>query len=140
LLGVPEQQIREVLSLVETNFWIYASPIVKDEPYDCRWKLLRELRRACLTALVETFPAPAAPSADKLRGGYYTPPAVARFIAAWACAAGPRVLEPSCGDGAVLAMLAEQLGAAGRAVGVELNPAEAAKAGRFGVPVVTDGF
>jgi adenine-specific DNA methylase len=90
-----------------------------------------------LTAVVETFPAPAAPSADKLRGGYYTPPAVARFIAAWACAAGPRVLEPSCGDGAVLAMLAEQLGAASRAVGVELNPAEAAKAGRFGVPVVT---
>jgi adenine-specific DNA methylase len=86
---------------------------------------------------VETFPAPAAPSADKLRGGYYTPPPVARFIAAWAGAAGPRVLEPSCGDGAVLAMLP---GPARRAVGVELNPVEAAKAARHGVPVVTADF
>src|SRR6266508_4286401 len=79
------------------------------------------------TAAVETFPAPPAPSADKLRGGYYTPRAVARFIAAWASAAGPRVLEPSCGDGAVLAVLAERLGGASRAVGVELNPVEAGR-------------
>ncbi|HVD16073.1 MAG TPA: class I SAM-dependent methyltransferase, partial [Actinomycetota bacterium] len=92
---------------------------------------------------METFPAPPAPSADKLRGGYYTPPAVARFIAAWASAAGPRVLEPSCGDGAVLAALAEHLGEAGLrrgAVGVELNPGEAAKAARHGLPVVTADF
>jgi adenine-specific DNA methylase len=98
---------------------------------------------SCLTAGVATFPAPAAPSADKLRGGYYTPPAVARFIAGWASAAGPRVLEPSCGDGAVLAALTERLGGAGPrggAVGVELNPAEAAKAARHGLPVVTADF
>jgi adenine-specific DNA methylase len=102
--------------------------------------VVREAPRACLTAGVETFPAPPAPSADKLRGGYYTPPAVARFIAGWASEAGPRVLEPSCGDGAVLAALAERGGAEGGAVGVELNPAEAAKAARHGLPVVAADF
>src|SRR6266536_160473 len=109
--------ITEVHSLVETNHRIYASSIIPNKHYDSRptATLVGDPRRTCLTAVVETFPAPTAPSADKLRGGYYTPPAVARFIAAWASAAGPRVLEPSCGDGAVLAMLAECLGGAGPA-------------------------
>jgi adenine-specific DNA methylase len=132
-----------------------------DQPY-LRRAVEQSWCHSCLTAVVETFPAPSAPSADKLRGGYYTPPAVARFIAGWAGAAGPRVLEPSCGDGAVLAALAERFGGAGPrpsaaagpgtataagpvafrdgAVGVELNPAEAAKAARHGVPVVTADF
>src|SRR6266540_2340832 len=137
--------ITEVHSLVETNHRIYASSIIPNKHYDSRptATLVGDPRRTCLTAVVETFPAPTAPSADKLRGGYYTPPAVARFIAAWASAAGPRVLEPSCGDGAVLAMLAECLGGAGpasQAVGVELNPLEAAKAARHGLPVVTADF
>ena len=127
-------------TLVETNRQVYARATTQNEQHDRRWKLLRGPRPACLTAPVQTFPAPSAPSADKLRGGYYTPPAVARFIAAWASAAGPRVLEPSCGDGAVLAALAEHPGATDRAVGVELDPAEAAKAGRHGVPVVTADF
>src|SRR6266540_2283309 len=137
--------ITEVHSLVETNHRIYASSIIPNKHYESRptATLVGDPRRTCLTAVVQTFPAPTAPSADKLRGGYYTPPAVARFIAAWASAAGPRVLEPSCGDGAVLAMLAECLGGAGpasQAVGVELNPLEAAKAARHGLPVVTADF
>ena len=52
------------------------------------------------------FAGPAAPSAEKLRGGYYTPEPVARFLAEWVTSAGPRLLEPSCGDGAILRVLA----------------------------------
>ncbi|CMC93893.1 DNA methylase [Mycobacterium tuberculosis] len=49
-----------------------------------------------------TFAGKTAASADKVRGGYYTPPAVARFLAHWVHQAGPKILEPSCGDGRIL--------------------------------------
>jgi adenine-specific DNA-methyltransferase len=69
-------------------------------------------------------------SADKLRGGYYTPPALADFLASWGLSCGPEtVLEPSCGDGAFLAALARR-GATPRVTAVELHPDEAAKAER----------
>jgi adenine-specific DNA methylase len=74
------------------------------------------------------FAGKAAASADKVRGGYYTPPPVARFLARWVREAGPRIVEPSCGDGAILRELAA-LG--GRAHGVELVAAEAAKSRAF---------
>ncbi|WP_196771190.1 hypothetical protein, partial [Mycobacterium colombiense] len=45
------------------------------------------------------FAGKATASADKVRGGYYTPAPVARFLAAWVRAAGPKIVEPSCGDG-----------------------------------------
>ena len=99
-----------------------------------------------LTESAATFEAPAAPSAEKLRGGYYTPGPVARFVAAWASAAGPRILEPSCGDGAVLGALVDRLRAAGRpgavdgVLGVELDEAEAVKARRHGAAVVAADF
>jgi adenine-specific DNA methylase len=70
------------------------------------------------------FAAKAAPAGDKLRGGYYTPDPLARFVAEWVAAAGPRLLEPSCGDGAIL----EHLSRHGNALGVELFPDEADKA------------
>lgn len=39
-------------------------------------------------------------SAQKLRGGYYTPTPLADYLAAWAIRDGnERILEPSCGDG-----------------------------------------
>lgn len=42
-------------------------------------------------------------SAQKLRGGYYTPPDLADYIARWVMANGAQsVLEPSCGDGVFL--------------------------------------
>lgn len=42
-------------------------------------------------------------SEAKLRGGYYTPPAIARFLADWAIrSAEEEALEPSCGDGELL--------------------------------------
>jgi adenine-specific DNA methylase len=70
------------------------------------------------------FAAKTAPADDKLRGGYYTPEPLARFIAGWVADAGSRLLEPSCGDGAILVHLANR----GTAVGVELIPEEAKKA------------
>jgi adenine-specific DNA methylase len=71
-----------------------------------------------------TFPVAAAPTAEKLRGGYYTPPALASFLAEWVAGAGPRLLEPSCGDGSIL----RHLPSTGAVTGVELMPEEAAKA------------
>ena len=83
-----------------------------------------------------------APAGDKVRGGYYTPAPIARFLADWAAAALPgsgRVLEPSCGDGAILEHLASAPGA--RVDAVELIATEAAKAtARTGVPVACRDF
>ena len=40
---------------------------------------------------------------DKLRGGYYTPKTIAKYIAEWAVRSSTdTVLEPSCGDGCFL--------------------------------------
>src|SRR4051812_21314203 len=50
------------------------------------------------------------PSAQKLRGGYYTSPEVARWLCDWAIRSGSDgVLEPSCGAGAFLIAAAERL-------------------------------
>jgi adenine-specific DNA methylase len=77
---------------------------------------------------MRTFAGKAAASADKVRGGYYTPAPVARFLARWVGEAGPRIVEPSCGDGRIL----RELAAPGRqAHGVELIAHEAAKSRRF---------
>lgn len=47
-------------------------------------------------------------SAQKLRGGYYTPIDLAAYIARWALAKHPKsLLEPSCGDGIFIQALAE---------------------------------
>ena len=73
---------------------------------------------------------------DKLRGGYYTAPALAAWLCSWAIrSATDRVLEPSCGDGTFLDAAGDRLDAvglegraAGQIVGVEILEAEAAKA------------
>ena len=77
---------------------------------------------------MNAFAGKAAASADKIRGGYYTPAPVARFLARWVRQAGPRILEPSCGDGAILRELAAL---SSQAHGVELVAAEAAKSRAF---------
>src|SRR5258708_6595588 len=77
---------------------------------------------------MKAFAGKATASADKVRGGYYTPGLVARFLARWVRLAGPPVPEPACGDGRILRELAA-LG--GRAHGVELVAAEAAKSREF---------
>jgi len=60
------------------------------------------------------------PTEDKLRGGYYTPDAIAKFVADWVGEEGSIFLEPSCGDGQIL----QYLQAKGAATGVELFESE----------------
>jgi adenine-specific DNA-methyltransferase len=69
-------------------------------------------------------------SAQKLRGGYYTPGDLADFIAKWTCRNGTReVLEPSCGDGQFLDALAKAgFTTQGAITAFELDSAEAKKA------------
>jgi adenine-specific DNA methylase len=73
------------------------------------------------------FAAKVAPSEDKLRGGYYTPKPIAQFLASWAAKSGSRILEPSCGDGAILQELTRIVGPA-TVDAVELIADEAVKA------------
>lgn len=76
-------------------------------------------------------------SAQKLRGGYYTPQAIATFLCSWGISKETlKVLEPSCGDGnfiesAILRF--QELGIRGEALkgrikGVELLEEESLKA------------
>lgn len=77
------------------------------------------------------------PTNQKLRGGYYTPAVLSEFLSNWAITeASSRVLEPSCGDGAILEMATQrfiQLGTDSESIssqleGIELNKTEAKKA------------
>lgn len=45
----------------------------------------------------------------KLRGAYYTPPAIAKFILQWGIngSSDSSILEPSCGEGVFLEILAQ---------------------------------
>jgi len=62
------------------------------------------MRVFMLTDFVEETLAP------KLRGGYYTPPAIARFLAEWVVQCPTdTVLEPSCGDGELVTAAARRL-------------------------------
>lgn len=84
-----------------------------------------------------TFPSKSAPSETKLRGGYYTPATIARFISEWVLPAGQRTLEPSAGDGAILKFLA----GSSSPTAVEIDPGEADKARTStGVNVIAGDF
>lgn len=64
----------------------------------------------------------------KLRGGYYTPAPIAEFLASWAIRGRSlRVLEPSCGDGALIEPAIRMLGPGSEVVAVELFEDEASK-------------
>lgn len=76
-------------------------------------------------------------TSQKLRGGYYTPPAIARFLSQWAISCpATKVLEPSYGDGNILEAVIETLLARGApaqtltnlVTGLEIDPSEAGKA------------
>ena len=69
-------------------------------------------------------------SKTKLRGGYYTPPEIARFILKWVMSSSPqRLLEPSCGDGIFFSTLSDLgFGSIQSLVGVEIEAQEATKA------------
>lgn len=67
-------------------------------------------------------------TAQKLRGGYYTPADLAAFLARWVVGKGATsLLEPSCGDGAFWPALAECAPACD-ITAFELDPEEARKA------------
>lgn len=68
-------------------------------------------------------------SAEKLRGGYYTPAPIASFLARWVLHAHPRsVLEPSCGDGAFVRAFSKLHQQPVSLTGIELFAEEAEKA------------
>jgi len=69
-------------------------------------------------------------TAQKLRGGFYTDPDIATFLARWVLEKKPKsVLEPSCGDGAFLEAIAdENCISLRRMFACELDPDESAKA------------
>jgi adenine-specific DNA methylase len=80
----------------------------------------------------------AIPDAAKLRGGYYTPPVIASLLAKWAVRhPNAHVLEPSCGDGELVAAVAPRLSSDGHIVAVELFEEEARKAAVRGGAVCT---
>src|ERR1035441_1113791 len=69
-------------------------------------------------------------SAQKLRGGYYTPPDLAAYITRWTLEKNPKtLLEPSCGDGIFVQALSEVGFSGGLSfTGFEILKTEAAKA------------
>lgn len=70
----------------------------------------------------------------KLRGGYYTPDAIAAYLAKWSIrSADALVLEPSAGDGRVVAAAHQHLSRGGHVTAVELFASEARKIPRRGV-------
>ena len=70
-----------------------------------------------------------APTPRKVRGGYYTPPALADYLCRWAIRTRvDRVIEPSCGDGNFVSAAAPLLGEGGAITAVEIVPGEIEKA------------
>jgi len=68
-------------------------------------------------------------SHDKLRGGFYTPKAIAEFILKWALNGNKTldILEPSCGDGIFLKAIRKGNYEYNSVTGVELDEIEASK-------------
>lgn len=69
-------------------------------------------------------------SAEKLRGGFYTPEAIASFILKWGINGNSffDILEPSCGDGVFLEQLKEQKHNFNSVTAIEFDKIEAKKA------------
>jgi tRNA1(Val) A37 N6-methylase TrmN6 len=81
-------------------------------------------------------PLPDLPELRKARGAFFTPPAIAEYLAAWAVGDDPdaRVLDPTCGEAVFLLAAAERLRQIGtppeeldeRVYGVDLHEASLA--------------
>lgn len=88
------------------------------------------------------------PGFDKLRGGYYTPSKIAKFICDWAIQEeNVQVLEPSCGDGAFIEALTERLhefdadiNCKDYITGIELVEEEANKSEKYGASIINSDF
>lgn len=74
-------------------------------------------------------------SKDKLRGGFYTPSAIASFILKWAFNGNKSldILEPSCGDGVFLEEMKNGGYEYNSVTGIELEPEEAEKSKSIGL-------
>ena len=74
-------------------------------------------------------------SAEKLRGAYYTPPAIASFILHWGINGGhdADILEPSCGDGVFLECMRDENMLFNTVTAVEYEATEADKARALGL-------
>ena len=74
-------------------------------------------------------------SAQKLRGAYYTPPAIASFILHWGIngSTDADILEPSCGDGVFLEQMARENMLFHHTTAVEYEVVEAEKARAIGL-------
>ena len=69
------------------------------------------------------------PTAQKLRGGYYTPKVLTDYLCRWAIRdGGERVIEPSCGDGNFVSSAVKLLNENGAITSIELVPEEIKKA------------
>ena len=72
-------------------------------------------------------------SVEKLRGGFYTPEEIARFILRWGINGSTNydILEPSCGDGVFLRQLKTLKAEYQSITGVEFDEVESAKANKI---------
>ncbi len=72
-------------------------------------------------------------SAEKLRGGFYTPEPIASFILKWGIngSVDSDILEPSCGDGVFLEQLKENKYRYNSITAIEFDEIEAEKANRI---------
>lgn len=107
---------------------------VDEVPSDARHRVARPVSPLAQIVAFKGARNGNVPDATKLRGGYYTPPAIAAFLARWAVRADDaRVLEPSCGDGELVAAAAARISAGGTITAVELLKEEAEKAASRGL-------
>ncbi len=72
-------------------------------------------------------------SAEKLRGGFYTPEPIAEFVLRWGINGSKDfdILEPSCGDGVFLEQLAKNKFKYNSITAIEFDEIEAAKADKI---------
>lgn len=75
-------------------------------------------------------------SKEKLRGGFYTPERIAKFILKWAVNGNKDfdVLEPSCGDGVFLEQIRDNNFAYNSITAIEFDKFEAEKANHLNLP------
>ncbi len=84
-------------------------------------------------------------SAEKLRGGFYTPAPIAEFILRWGIngSSDYDILEPSCGDGVFLEQLKSLKSKYNSITAIEFDEIEAEKASRIDIKnkqVINDDF
>lgn len=110
---------------------------VGDAPERCAWHTIRaragepypNLPQAPTITCGDAVNFKDRESAQKLRGGYYTPLDLAVFVSRWVSGCRPRqILEPSCGDGVFFEALASCAAGLPAVRAFEIDEVEAGKA------------